>query len=218
MPFGVHTLLPMPCTYVTLLREPIDRLISHYYYAKAHPKHYLHRLLLEKRVPLEEYPALSPEARNGQTRLLCGDSSCDGIFGNKAVGPDHLERAKANLDAWFAAVGTSERFDEFLVLASSRLGWRSLCYMPANVSRKRPSREEISPAIRARLEQANELDLELYAFVQHRFQEAAATMGDSLRVGLDQLHRANRWFRPPARLSRLVRGSLRRIRRVLSDH
>src|SRR5262245_16845682 len=35
MEFGLHELLPQPATYVTVLRHPVDRIMSYYYYVLA---------------------------------------------------------------------------------------------------------------------------------------------------------------------------------------
>ena len=32
---------------ITVLREPIDRIVSHYYYAKSNPNHYLHKQIVK---------------------------------------------------------------------------------------------------------------------------------------------------------------------------
>ena len=40
MPFGLHQFLPSPSVYITMLRDPIDRVISYYYYILQRPDHY----------------------------------------------------------------------------------------------------------------------------------------------------------------------------------
>src|SRR5688572_24980783 len=40
--FGVHACLRQPFEYITILRDPVERLISHYYYVLRNPKHYLY--------------------------------------------------------------------------------------------------------------------------------------------------------------------------------
>ena len=47
-----------------------------------------------------------------------------------------LETAKRNLEAHFAWVGITERFDESLVLLGRTFGWRDVRYVSANVSRR----------------------------------------------------------------------------------
>jgi hypothetical protein len=41
--FGIHRFYTArPCTYITLLRDPVERVISHYYYVLRRNDHYLH--------------------------------------------------------------------------------------------------------------------------------------------------------------------------------
>jgi hypothetical protein len=50
------------CVKVTVLREPFDRIVSHYYYAKRRPNHYLHSKIMEFKMGLEEYITADPSA------------------------------------------------------------------------------------------------------------------------------------------------------------
>ena len=51
MPFGIHRRLPQPSTYITFLRDPVERVISAYFFARnylLHPKHaWISKLSLE---------------------------------------------------------------------------------------------------------------------------------------------------------------------------
>ena len=60
--------------YVTLLRHPVDRLISYYFYALRDRRHYLHSLLVQRRIRLEQFllSELSIELDNYQVRAVCG--------------------------------------------------------------------------------------------------------------------------------------------------
>src|ERR1700716_4282688 len=70
--FGLHRFIPQASTYITLLRRPVERVLSFYHYARSTPDHYLYPLLATKRLDLktmfEREPTL--ELRNEQTRLL----------------------------------------------------------------------------------------------------------------------------------------------------
>ena len=37
MPFGIHKRLPQDYTYITFLRDPIERVVSAYYFARNYP-------------------------------------------------------------------------------------------------------------------------------------------------------------------------------------
>ena len=61
-------------TYITVLRDPVDRIASHYYYAKRYPTHYLHKEITGRNMSLQDYASarLSDELDNGQVRMLAG--------------------------------------------------------------------------------------------------------------------------------------------------
>lgn len=54
---------------ITILRDPIDRIVSHYFYAKQEPGHYLHQKILEENISLAEYTSkgLTGELTNWYT-------------------------------------------------------------------------------------------------------------------------------------------------------
>src|SRR6476620_822287 len=37
MLFGLHTMLPQPASYITVLREPVDRVLSAFYFMRSYP-------------------------------------------------------------------------------------------------------------------------------------------------------------------------------------
>jgi hypothetical protein len=162
--FGIHRYYTAgPAAYITLLRDPIERVISHYYYVLRREDHYLHQTAVGKKLTLKEYmeDQLSIELNNGQTRVLAG------IGWGAPYGkcPDSmLEQAKKNVKNHFAAVGVSEQFDEFLQILNQTLGWRIPDYKKKNVSFNRLKKQEIDPQTLNTIEQYNRLDLELYRY------------------------------------------------------
>src|ERR1700724_2464607 len=75
MHFGLHRFIPRASTYVTFLRQPVERVLSFYYYARSTPDHYLYPLLTTGRVDLRTLLGreLTSELCNFQTRALAGD-------------------------------------------------------------------------------------------------------------------------------------------------
>lgn len=56
MAFGLHEDLPAPSRYITLLRHPVERVISFFYYIRHMGQHYLHDLVVrEHDMDLEAY-------------------------------------------------------------------------------------------------------------------------------------------------------------------
>ena len=195
MPFGMHAFLKGGSRYITLLRHPAERVVSHYYYVKRQPGHYLHPHLA-RGMSLADFASagLSGELDNGQVRLLSGhdqDIPCG------ACTPDLLEIAKRHIEQHFAVAGLTEQFDESLVLMAIELGWNwTPYYLNRNVTKEKPVAKQIDPVALKAIEQANPLDFELYDWASQRFQDQLARRQPEVDARIAQLNRANRLYRP----------------------
>ena len=185
--FGVHEYLPAPATYITMFREPIDRVVSLYYFARRVPKHYLHQPIVGVNLDIERFVSsgLSWEMDNGQLRVVTGHIHDIEIGGcTRAL----LDEAKRNLTQHFSVVGLSGRFDESVLLTKRRLAWKGFpVYRKQNVTAGRPTTERLSKSALAAIRKHNELDEELYEWVSARFQreweaEALDTQLSAFRV------------------------------------
>lgn len=170
--FGLHEFLPMPCSYITILRNPIDRIISHYYYVIQNPTHYLYQSVISQKMNLRDYvcSGLSPELDNCQTRLLSGVQEPIGV-GQCSF--ELLEKAKTNLKSHFAVVGLLERFNETLILLKENFRWKMPFYIRQNKTQK-PSNynyKNISPEILEAIIKNNKLDIKLYKYGEKLFEE-----------------------------------------------
>jgi hypothetical protein len=180
MGFGLHEHLAWPCTYFTVLRDPIDRAISSYYQTRRAKfdklRHDAQRLNLRDFVSSGLLKAMD----NGQTRLLSGAALNEDLLGKEveygACTEEMLQQAKNNLDD-FAAVGISERFDESLMLLMQVFGWSKPYYVKSNVGRNKTARNELSRDTLTCLERHNELDLQLYEHATHVFNKAVVRQG-----------------------------------------
>jgi hypothetical protein len=183
--YGLHEYLEQPVIYFTVLRNPVDRALSHYYFTADHKNR-------PEEIGLYEHIAahISP---NLQTEMLSGPHG---------VGPlpppeEMLEQAKRNVRAC-AAIGLTERFDETALLLQKALGWRTPLYANLNVNKKRPRREAIPEDVLHRIEADNDLDIMLYQYAQELFEAQVVDYGPSLEKDLRTYRTLNwiwqRWY------------------------
>lgn len=170
LPFGVHRVVDRDVTYITLLREPVDRVVSGYYFARQPKVDRPGRVEMTERVSLADFVARSVSpftTNNGQVRLLAGAPRAHfGLDPQTA-----LDTARHHLEHDVAVVGTVDRFDEFLVLCKLLLGWTAYpTYERFKTSRVRPPVDEVPTGIRALIEERNALDIELYTSACRRFE------------------------------------------------
>ena len=163
--YGIHTSLGIyDCFYITLLRKPVDRVISHYYYVKKDKNHPLHQKLNNEKMNIRDYltAGLTKELDNGQSRLLAGDEGYIPEFGKCTT--EVLEAAKRNLRQDFKIVGTTERFDETLLLLKAVLGWKMPFYSRKNVAQKKDEQSFLTSDVYTFLEDSQHIDQELYSY------------------------------------------------------
>jgi hypothetical protein len=165
IPFGLHELLDRPATYVTLLREPVDRIVSHFAYAVRSPRSPLHAQVEAAGYNLGRYVVEAPAAayfNNGQTRLLGANDPRKTSPATEGT----LVRAKVNLSRHFAVTGITDRFDESLLLMAETFGWSMVPYRREKVSPNRP--ERVTKQDAQVIIERNRLDSQLYAFAAER--------------------------------------------------
>jgi hypothetical protein len=177
MPFGVHRLLTQKATYITVVRDPVDRGISEYYYALSRVVHPQNRMM--KRLTLEEYIRMTPYA-NVQTKLIAGQDPGYDFLGGDCT-DETLALAKANLAKHFSLVGLTERFDETLALAKILFGWKIRNYAHFNVTSSRPQKEEVPAEIRDVIRDRYRYDAQLYEYARELFEKLMTTHAE--RVG-----------------------------------
>src|SRR5262252_2889208 len=126
---------PADAQFVTLLRDPVERAISHYYHYRRRVVDRIHPLAM--RASLAEWvrDCGIVEMDNGQTRRLAGEMNLPCGRVTLAM----LDRAMSRL-AKFAVVGLTERFDESLLLLQRAFGWKAKAVTAQNVGGDRPPR------------------------------------------------------------------------------
>ncbi|MGA9722776.1 MAG: sulfotransferase family 2 domain-containing protein [Candidatus Binatus sp.] len=169
VPLGLHRWLSQPAAYITLLRNPVDRLVSAYYYSLRRPEWGFHERIVKQHLSLHEFAAseASAELHNAQTRMLSGSDEPVSTV-------DTLDTAKANLRQRFAFVGLTERFDESVWLCRKLLGLSGGFYLKKNINRRRVPLNQIPSRTVALIEEKNSLDLELYDVARRDFDRLVA--------------------------------------------
>jgi len=161
--YGLHEHVARPAVYVTALRNPVERVVSLYYYPQLHGA-----------MTLDAFVAEPPfrEVDNDQTRRIAGvDPEIGGCT------PEMLDLAKENLRR-FSVAGTIERLDETLGLLERRLGWRGpVAAYPRNVNPERPALAALPAATVAAIRRRNELDFELWRYASELMDEVFREQG-----------------------------------------
>jgi hypothetical protein len=195
MPFGLHKYIPGPSTYFTLLRDPVERVVSYYYFVRRDPQHYLHDYALVQGMTLKRYieSQVSLATDNCQTRIISG--VWDTLPHDECTEAT-LASAKRNLAEHFTVVGLTERFDETLMLLKQRFAWQNVFYQRQNVTWGRPGQESLPAETLAVVRERNQLDLRLYTYAEALFAAQIRNQGTRFAVATRRFQIANRWLKP----------------------
>ena len=160
-----------------MLRDPVERTISHYYWLKARNP--------EFRLSLAEALESGEIHDNLQTRVLAADVSPAGELPGSA-----LERAARALER-FDVVGLTEQFDASLALMHRAFGWARLPHARVNVTKDRRPRRKIDPETIALIERHNALDAKLYRRAEKLFARQIRRQGAGFGIEADALAAAS---------------------------
>jgi hypothetical protein len=146
---------------VTVLREPIDRIVSHYFWAKRTPQHYLYTKIHDSEMNLEDYvtSGISEELRNWYTTHFSGLTVDDA-----EKNPDKaINRAIEVIMRAYDIIGLLDNLSFFLGTLRKKARLRySFHNEKVNATRGRIAVHDIQQSIITKIEQANHLDVALY--------------------------------------------------------
>lgn len=189
----------------TMLREPVNRVVSLYYFCKSRESNLFHDSA--NRMSLHEFVAsrVTLETSNDQTRRLAGAGDEAGA----------LERAKINIREKFALTGITELFDESVLQLGKIFGWKPY-YQTANVTRERAALDSIPKETLDLIAVENQIDAELYRFARQRFEKNVAEMGVAFQRELEAFRRWNRVYSIYFTVETKWHRSRRGLRRLLA--
>lgn len=153
--------------YITLLRDPLERVISEYYFLRQYPIHnpYVGKKISDGNITLKDYVKSKDEkfkclTHNMQTRYVVGGDRPDII------------KAKNNLNKHFAVVGITELFNDSLDVMKEKLGWGKIPpYKNGFINKKRLKLEEIPRDIIDVIKMNNKIDIELYQWAKKNLEQ-----------------------------------------------
>ncbi len=182
LPYSFFVNLPLPAkaSHITVLREPVSRLISYYHYIRSSETHYLHDWVVNEDVSLQAFFESQPtmEIDNLQLRFLCSTDCSNVPIGGCTK--SMLAEAKENLQSHFAVVGLQEYFTQSLVLTARTLGWTHITNPEINRAPVKPKSSDRDEATLNLIRSSNELDIELYDFGKQLFVTRCNELGIKL--------------------------------------
>lgn len=155
--------------YTTMLRRPLDRMISYYFYALRDRNNYFHSYIVQRRLSLDAFllSDLSLDFDNYQVRAISGASF---ESHRERVDEEHLNKAKSNLADRFRCFGLTERFPESVDAFAAAFGW-NIEILPRDNMNSYPGEVSVSQEAVAHVEASNRFDQQLYDFGSALFEE-----------------------------------------------
>jgi Sulfotransferase family len=177
VPLGVDRIFGRPTKYIAVVRHPVERLLSYFYFRIQGGDPYLKD---GKPITLADYVESGGDIifDNYQVRVISGSSDLDapaGAAGALVAGAPvearHLEMAKRNVERNFLAIAPLEQLTELALLLRRVYGWpmRRLQTEYKNPTRERPRAPNIPPRLVRLIEDRNRHDIALYEWVCQRF-------------------------------------------------
>jgi hypothetical protein len=170
--FAIDQVLGFDGVYLTILREPIARVLSLVKHHAAHPDAAYYTRLHNGLSPtdfIEE--RLSLETNNHMTRILTGLPPTLFLEDDEAM----VDRALWHIEVKFAFVGLTERFQESVLRMAEILDWRTPQEILRESSRKRLNRAsthepiEQDAGLQSAIERHNRLDIALYRRIEQKY-------------------------------------------------
>lgn len=168
--FGIHEAIQRPTRYFTVVRHPVDRVVSLYKYICAARPHPYHDVVSQMSVVEFARSGASTETDNGQCRQISGAGEFPQtpyVAGTPPFGEcteELFTKAISNILSKFDIVLIFPQVDMLPRLLSLCYGWKELELPKANASKRQPRAQQPTEEDRKAIEKINELDMRLYHF------------------------------------------------------
>ncbi|MBM7573681.1 sulfotransferase family 2 domain-containing protein [Aquibacillus albus] len=166
--------LQKPISFFTMLRDPVDRVISYYYYLRRYERSSLYYKVKDMSLQefvdyvqneeIENKPYKKKDMRNIRYRNV--NLATRYISGGD---PEDLEKAKKNINNHFSFVGFTDMYVESLFFLKKIFDWEFSSIPKKNQTKNRPKLDEIPKEIIKSIEHVNQHDIELYKWAKKNF-------------------------------------------------
>ena len=158
IPWGLGRFIPGPCRYAVMLRNPIDRVASLYWFCRGFKSHKWHKLAMRRTLEQFATSRAFADLDNGMTRWLTGRQDVGRLSIKRQLTDEDVRFAMTHLRA--SRVGFVSAFDSFIHNMALEFGWehtettrRQVQHYPA------PSNKE-----RRLIAECNRFDMALYEY------------------------------------------------------
>ncbi len=164
--FGIHEFFDDKSMYITFLRDPVERVVSHYYFIKSNKMHRYHKNANQMNLGEFIISGIRPRMNNCMTRMLSG------------ISPDYnccreemIDRALKNIDLHYCFWGFLSILEESVNFLIKKLGWEEVKIPVSNVTPDKPSKDQISDQTLDIIKTYNQLDMKLYNNLMKKYLE-----------------------------------------------
>ena len=203
--YGLHNHFHRRAKYFAIIRDPINRVLSTYYYVLSQKNNPQNLSTANNQMTIYDFvqSGVNPFLINGQTQLISGKT---GDIDNPIIESEELfSLAKENIENDFLFLGITEMFDETILILKNMLGWHMPYYSIANRTKKKPNYDAVNPTIISFIKEHNQLDIKLYNITKTSLLNRIAEENDLFQDRINKFKKINKLLNPLFSYSRAIR-------------
>ena len=203
--YGLHNHFHRRAKYFAIIRDPINRVLSTYYYVLSQKNNPQNLSTSNNQMTIYDFvqSGVNPFLINGQTQLISGKT---GEIDNPIIESEELfSLAKENIENDFLFLGITEMFDETILILKNMLGWHMPYYSIANRTKKKPNYDAVNPTIISFIKEHNQLDIKLYNITKTSLLNRIAEENNIFQNRINKFKKINRLLNPLFSYSRAIR-------------
>ena len=167
MPYGLHRLIPTDCSYFTYVREPVDRVLSEYYYIVETPENQNH--LQVNGLSISQYLTGDIFLPNLQSRMISGNLNQNATTG------ELIESAIYHLKNMYDFVGVYENLTDSIAKFEQQYHLKIGKIPTLNTTNNRPKVADIDKNILELILEKNAADVAVYKWCLSNLEQPITT-------------------------------------------